>query len=391
MPTIYNDHMNIFFWRLTMAAKFAPTSISTKPDDSVVTVDVYGTPPQQPTNNLGSSSNIGFDVSDGIFGGKQLGGGSVAGLFKQMAKNYAETGKLDPTDQLGKVVSSAGIKKTNLIGAGGVVANSILQGFGLYKSPLSVTVDGIIKSAGGDSLEKTLLGGYDKINLVVKNIKADADDLKGTFNKLKDLKTLTDLSNIIANISGDNDFLKIGEIGSVLQVMKGINSVAKEFSIPGVIDKLITRFQDDDKKSILIGAASDNNALYDINYVETLGANFNTTTILTQNPILIKEFLARFTPSIENPTTSLELTNRLIAALEGIDPNWDKIKRGNEYVTDLSVFKACGTFARRCFLFAELYKTELAICDFYSDVPMVTLAKQLYPYLGLTVNNDTIA
>lgn len=380
--------MNIFFWSLTMAAKFAPTSVSTKPDDSAVTVDVYGTPPQQPTNNLGTTTNIGFDVSDGIFGGKQLGGGSVADLFKQMAKNYAETGKLDPADKLGRIASSAGIRKANLIGAGGVIANSILQGFGVYKSPLSNTVDGIIKSAGGDSLEKTLLGGYDKINLVVKNINADADSLKGTFNKLKDLKTLTDLSDIIANISGDNEFLKIGEIGSVLQVMKGINAVAKDFSIPGVMDKLISRFQDDDKKSILIGAASDNNALYDINYVESLGINFNTTTILTQNPILIKEFLARFTPSIEYPTTSSELTKRLIKVLEGIDPNWDKIRRGDDYVTDLSVFKACGTFARRCFLFEELYQTELAICDFYSDTNMIGLAKELYPYLGLTVNGE---
>lgn len=352
-----------------MPANIASTTFGTTPDQGAVAVDIYGSPPQKPTNTIADVLITDAKKSTGLIGS----GSFVSKVLKEMGSTYSKTGSIGFKDAFEKVAQVSGISKGALQNVRGTAIDNILQTFGVYKSPLGNTIDGIVKAAGGDSLQKTVLGGSSAIKLVVNGLEAN---VKG----LKDLANLQGLSDIVYAMTGNKEFLEMISTDETLMLFKGINDIAREFSIPGVMDQLISKYNDRDKKTLIIGSASDKNALYDLSYVELLGNNANSANILATNPNIIKDIVSSFKSTIEYPIATAELCNRLINALQKIDPHWDSYLFGNRFVRDLSVFKSCSPFTNSCFAAANLYAVERASASFYTTTDIPTLAKKTWPY-----------
>lgn len=353
------------------------------PDQSAVATDVYGNPPQSPTNNLpnSASSSVFGSAFNQLLG--QGGGGKnvLSNIVKDMSKNYRQTGSMDLSSALGSTCKSLGITKPNMADVRGLWRKSLVQSLGVCDTPLGHTLDGVVKAAGGTSLQKTLLGGSREVNLLVGNVKTTA-------KKIQDINSIQGLSSLIDSVSGSTGFIKVFNLTDTLSMFQGINNLSKEFGIPGVLDKIISQYNDNDKKQIVTGLVKNNPTLYDINFIETLGKTLSTSEIIANNPDTVKGILSDFKPTTDNPYPTSDLCNRLVNALVAIDPHWDKVAFNGDWIQNLEIFRSCSSFTKQCFTNGDVYVPEMALVSTWGVSDPVQVSKALYPYYPVIVKKS---
>lgn len=356
-----------------MPANIATTSFSSTPDNKAVTVDVYGSPPLTPTNNTpgkAPTSVLGQVANVNQFG---------ADLLKQMAKNYATTGKVfNNQDKILQNVSDAmNVQKGILRSAGGNFLNSVLKGSGFYKTGIGKVVDGIAKSTTGNSLEKMVAGGFKDFSVTVNGVNK-------VIKNIKDVDSLTDLSKFLNGVAPDNPFLKAVNLTEIAGVIKGVAEVADAFNIPGALDRLISNLSDDDKKVVTGLVLSGTTVIKDLTTIDTMLEHLTGSEILSSNPDIIKILVAGFRSSSEYPEPSVTAANALKARLDKITPHWHQYHLSNDtWHDDLEVFVEFSPFTKNCFLAADMYTASIAIAGEYKARNFVTLANSFYPYIGL--------
>lgn len=357
-----------------MAANIAPTSYGTTPDNKAVTVDIYNSPPKSPINNLPGLPDLAAM--------NQIGGVNALAkdLLKNITKNYMQTGKiLNTKDFALKNVSSAlGVTKGGLQALGGKALDVVLKGSGFYSTGIGKVVDGIAKATTGNTLDKSVLGQYRDLTLVVGGVRKVLKDVK-------DVDSLTDLSTLIGKVSGDNAFLKAVNLTEIAGVVKGVNELAKEFNIPGAYDKLISKLDKDDKKLVSALVLSGTTTFTDLTTVDSMLEHLTGSEILNANPNVVNIIVSDFGPTDEYPEASEEAGLYLLERLEKINPNWYQVNAGSpdKWVDDLGIFQSFSVFTRDCFLMAERFKHQIACCPDYRQRNIVSLAKSFYPYIGL--------
>lgn len=355
-----------------MPLQIAETSFTTGPDNKAATVDVYKDPPKRPTN---STPGI---APDGVktFGALNIGGASVSELLKEVAKGFATNGEIDLDGALERASGITNITKGAMRSRGGEVTNEVLKSFGFYNTDLGKNLDAITKQAGGSSFEKFVQGGRHSVDVLT-------GDIKSTLRSFKDINGLQTLSNYIASISGDNEFIKIFNLSDTLAVFQALNKVAVEFSLPGVMDKLIEKLDNEDRRKVVIGSSRDQYAISDLNYLETMLNTASGEELLGANPSLLKDILANFRSTPSNPDPDLATTNRLNDILKRIRKEWMyyHINGQSQKVYDLDLFKSASPFARECFLSHDMYLSPLAIAGSYDAVPFNKTVNGKYPYL----------
>lgn len=357
-----------------MPLQIADTSFTSGPDNKAVAVDVYKTPPQRPTN---TTPGIVGDGVAGSFGNLAFGGTTVSGLLKDVAKGFATNGQVDFDGALNRAAGITNTAAGALRSRGGMATDEILKGFGFYNSELGKNLDAITKGAGGDSFSKLVQGGSKTIEIMSGNFKTD-------LKKLKDLNSLQNLSDLIAGVSGDNEFIKIFNLSDTLSVFKSLNKVAVEFSLPGVMDKLISKLDDKEKKKVVVGSARDQYAVSDLSYVETMLQHASPEELLGNNPNLLKDILANFRTSAAYPDSDLVTAQKLDNVLKRFRPLWMYTFLPNQaqQVFDLDLFKVASPFARECFLTHDMYVVPLAISSSYDIIPFTKTVNGKYPYLN---------
>lgn len=357
-----------------MPANIAPTSYGSSPDNSAVTVDIYGTPPKTPTNNLPG-------LPDTRALGQIGGSNSMAkGLLKNLSKNYLETGRLlnDKDTALRNVSQALGINKGNLQAMGNRALSVVLTGTGFYSTGIGKVVDGIAKATTGNTLDKNILGGYRNLSVMVGGVKKVIKDVK-------DVDSFTDLSNFIGKMSGDNEFIKALNLTEIAGVVKGVNDLARDLELPGVYDKLISKMSDEDKKLVSALVVSGTTRFTDLSTIDSMLEHLTGSEILNANPNVINIVVSDFSPTAEFPTPSEEAALHLIQRLEKISPHWYQVKAGqaDQWIDDLTVFQNFSVFTRDSFLMADRFKQQIACCQDYRSRNIVSLAKSFYPYIGL--------
>lgn len=355
-----------------MPANIATTSFSSTPDNKAVTVDVYGSPPLTPTNNTPGKAPS--DVLGQAAGINQQG----ANLLKELAKNYATTGKLFDSGKAIKAASdSLNISRGILREAGGNFLNSVFKGNGLYNTGIGRVVDGIAKSTTGNSLEKMVAGGF-------KDFSVSVNGVKKVIKNIKDVDSLTDLSSFLNGIAPDNPFLKAVNLTEIAGVIKGVSDVATAFNIPGALDRLISNLDDSDKKIVTGLVLSGTTVVKDLTTIDTMLEHLTGSEILSSNPDIIKILVAGFTSSSEYPEPSVDAANALKTRLDKITPHWYQYHLSNDtWHDDLDVFAEFSPFAKNCFLAGDMYTAAIAIAGEYKARNFVTLANSFYPYIGL--------
>lgn len=382
-------------------AKIANTVLTTKPSDKAVAVDVYGSPPQNPTNNFKDVFGNEHSMQMNVLGKKAdekirlknlisaidytLGGNKSAQFYGFDGKSLGSFE--NPKDRLAKTFD---VSKGLLYNYTGGHVNNMLSRSGFKNTQLGKVLDGFVKSHGGDSLEKLLTGGYTNASLFINNVKHNADVVQRQFKRLKDIDSLTDLTNLINDMAGDSEFLKVSNLGGLIQGLKGIADVANELGIPGVVDRVIEKqFKSKkDKQAGYLGLANNQSILFDLNYLDNLTKNASSGAILAANPFIIRDILANFKPTSEYPRPTKELHAKLLETLVKIDPYWDKFKYGDSYIPNLEVFQLASDFTRECFMLAESHVMEFTVCKLYYTYHINQIGKTVYPYLG--INTSTV-
>lgn len=356
-----------------MPLQIAETSFTSGPDNKAAAVDIYKDPPQRPVNTTPGIA------ADGVasFGGLKIGGASVSSLLKEVARGFATNGTIDVDKALERASGITNITKGVMRSQGGMVTDEVLKAFGFYNSDLGKNLDAITKGAGGDSFAKFVQGGSKSIDVLT-------GDVKTTLRQFKDINGLQSLSNFIGSISGDNEFIKIFNLSDTLAVFQALNKVAVDFSLPGVMDKLIEKLDDEDKKKVVVGSARDPYAISDLGYVESMLNGASPEELLGRNPNLLKDILANFRATGSYTEPNLTTAQKLDELMKRIRPEWmyTFLLSQNKKVFDLDLFKVASPFARECFLSNEMYSVPLAVCNSYDPVPFVKTVSGKYPYLN---------
>ena len=355
-----------------MPANIATTSFSATPDNKAVTVDIYGTPPLTPTNN--TSGKAPYDVMGQASGISQQG----SNLLKDLAKNYATTGKLFDA---GKVMDNAAenlkMSRGILRAAGGNFLNSVIKGTGLYDTGIGKVVDGIAKSTTGNSLEKLVAGGFKDFSITIAGVNT-------VIKNIKDVDSLTDLSSFLNGIAPDNPFLKAVNLTEVAGVIKGVSEVATAYNIPGAFDRLISNLDDDDKKAVVGLVLSGTTNLKDLSTIDTMLEHLTGSEILSSNPDIIKILVSDYNPTNAFPEATVAAAMELKTRLDKINPNWYQYHLSNDtWHDDLDVFAEFSLYTKNCFLAADMFTSPIAIAGEYKARNFVDLANKFYPYIGL--------
>lgn len=355
-----------------MPLQIAETSFTSGPDTKAAAVDVYKDPPKRPTNTTPGIAPDGVNT----LGGLKLGGAPISDLLKEVAKGFATNGQIDLDGALERASGITNTTKGAMRSRSGEVTNSILKTFGFYNTDLGKQLDAVTKQTGGDSFEKFVQGGFADIDVVTGN-------LKSTLRSFRDINGLQTLSDYIGSISGDNEFIKIFNLTDTLAVFQALNKTAVEFSLPGVMDKLIEKLDAHDKKKVVVGSSRDIYAISDLGYVETMLNHASGEELLGANPTLLKDVLANFRSTVTYPSPDLATAKKLDDTLKRIRKDWmfAFVDGQKQKVYDLDLFKSASPFARACFLTNDMYVSPLAISDAYEPVPFTKTVNGKYPYL----------
>jgi CRISPR/Cas system CSM-associated protein Csm2 small subunit len=356
-----------------MPLQLANTSFTSGPDNKAATVDVYKDPPKRPTN---ATPGLATDTN-GIGGAVNKSSNPFSDILKEVAKGYATNGKVDWDGALNRASGVTGQTSGEMKTYTGMVTDDILKSLGFYNTELGKRLDAITKVAGGSSLEKSVQAGF-------KNIDVTQAGLKTTMRGFKDITNLQTLSDYIASISDDDEFIKIFNLSDTLAVYKALNKAAVEFNLPGVMDKLIEKLSDDEKKQVVTASAKDNYAISDLDYLQTMLSHASGEELLGQNPNLIADILANFRSTTSYPEATEATAKKLDETLKKIRKEWmyKFIDGQSTKVYDLDVFKNASTFTKECFFTFDMYVDPLAIAGTYDIVPFKKALSGKYKYLN---------
>lgn len=368
---------DLYFLVIIMAARIAETSFSTGPDNKAVTVDVYKEPPLTPTNNQPAGS-----TNNSILGTLTNTDNQKLGFLSSIAKQYAQTGKITPDKNLiiKNIGNVFGVTNGTVGTIGGKVMDNLLRANGFYGTGIGATVDRLSKTITGNSFSDSMKKGFTDVSLVVNNVKKDIKALEDL-----DFNNLTELSQAISKISGDNDFVRLLNLTEAAGVVKALNDMATQMYIPGVADRLMKDLSDDDRKTVTGLFNASLTSVTDLSTLDTLIANLTPEEITNTNPTIIKLAVGGFTGGTDFYQPSKEAADALLDRLVKIDAKWDSLRVAEgRYQSDLDVFRNFSGFAKDSFICAGYYLPELAIASSYSSKPFTTVAKELYPLIGFS-------
>lgn len=360
-----------------MPANIAPTSFGTTPDDKAVVVDVYGTPPLQPANNVAGL------VNDGALSQAQGLNNLGNTILKGIAKNYIKTGKaidlsqFNKTAALERVKKSLGVDKASLATLGGKTLDAVLKGSGFYNTEIGKVVNGIANATTGNNLDKKTLGGYRDLSVTINGVKKFVKDVR-------DVESLSDLSKFLGKATGDDAFIKAANLTEIAGTIKGINDLAVAFEIPGVMDRLMSDLDNDDKRYVSAMIASGTTSIKTLDTMDTLLDNLTGSELVNSNPDIVSVLLQNYSPSTEFPEPSTDAAAALILRLEKIHDKWWQVNVGNNVWRDnLALFKNLSPMVRESFLMADMFKQQIAVADSYQVRPFQDIARSAYPFIGI--------
>lgn len=373
--------------------KIAPTSYGSTPDESAVVVDVYDAAPESPTNNFkksipnkkggllkglgkvtGANKGLPSLLNKGSLFAKE---GKLSGLVKTLTKAYSSEGKIGSKALAGALAEATGVPLNSMMSNPTQFAVSASKALGFGNTLIGRNLDAIAKGVGLTDYTQMVL---DKD----KSIFAMYKDLETTVKGFKDIDSLSDLSNLVGKLSGDNGLLKFFNLSEVVDGIKVANSLFQEYNLPSVVDKYIEKLETKkQKKAAYMELLKDIRISNDLSFINGALDNVGAGTILTQSPNIIQEILSGYNGvgDYSSPETEASF-NYLNDTLKRIDANWwlsKDINDGQAY--DLSLFRSLSRYVKSCFLANEKYMVPVMIGELYgSETDFRGSLTQNYPW-----------
>lgn len=382
-----------------MSSKIASTTFDTDGKDVVATVDVYKVQPTSvPLNRAVTTiedsvaksqaavSSLGAELiskaKDNLtaaFTPKALLDGIIKGNLKDVLTSGLPLNKDDAMQLLLQATGGAVGQINALKDLKGDLLTSLLGSVGFVKDPKALA-DGILGLPGSTDPATLLLNSNPKLKILngaVKFIKNDAD-----FNSTEGILSAINV------ITGDSELAKVVNLQSQFAVLSNLVFKAQISGMPFLIDKVLNKLDDDEKKVFLLDNAHKamlNGDFYflgkvmDAVSVEQLASKVkNPATYILANYRLPK---GTNSPS-EDTMESLGAT--LIALLDRVEPNWHLVSARNTTLSNLGPFLTASKDAHQV-LRNSIYKVPAALATTYKASPLkeivaVTFPRALLPF-----------
>lgn len=307
--------MNLFFWSIIMAKPaIAKTSFATGINEKLAAVDVYGdVKPNVPVNNVKTDTTIDAKVSDAIKPAD-----SLNKLLSDKLKIFT-----DPTikqkDAIRQIQDIVANKTVFFNEAGKALLSDTLTNMG-YKGNIEDVTRIIDEKPSSKDLLNILSGSNDKIKVIVDGVEH--------LRKIEDLDTATGVANLLGELTGNEELIKVVNLGPQLALLKTLSQAASVLRIPEIVKGVIDTLPDGEEKTALtIQSCMDAAQGGNIDHIIEVIKNPQTSgkVVLSAFPDIIKIILANI--KLGDGDSSALVSTKLIGLLDAINPNWITIKR----------------------------------------------------------------
>ena len=350
-----------------MAIKVANTTFETTPGAKIAVVDVYaGTVPIAPTNSEvtvpGALKALGLD---------KISSKGTTELFSSVTKVWQDNSKSlsDVFKEIKNVTKDSKAFKENLTNA---VLGDVLASVG-YKGSGS----DIAKIIKGGANTTSILNVIGNIDPGLKTVVGDVEKIIGS----NDLDTATGVANMIGQLSGNADLLKILNISPKMSVVKGVIDVAMKLGLGHAADKLIDSMETREEQRQLrlfscINAAmgSDLDFLTRVMDDEKIGIG----AILALYPDILEVLFMNYkAPTL--PMTRAQC-DKLMNITERFDKKWMTYNRNGIEIPSLRMFTSASDDAIKTLMFHPDARVPAMLSRTTVSTDMVTSTLALRPF-----------
>lgn len=283
-------------------------------------------------------------------------------------------------------------------GIGGILGNiesfsnvvaQVANGFNLNPQAMADRISGCIGQSSlfnnmSSALKTaTTLGG--KIPPEISNVVFTVVNEVVSSSKTNNVRDAQDLFNLVDQVTSDSRMSGLMDYGAQCSVYTGMVGQAIQLNVPGCIDALAERANNDDVVKVALQAnainAIQSGNLEVVNlFLENIGAGKIVRDIPNAAPVLAQTYVA---PKVAPEDTLDAEWDNLQTALTMLDPSWDIVYRAGESVTNLEVFTKASPDAKRLMARDPGYATALLIAEKHPSVDLKKNIKKKYPLAAI--------
>lgn len=394
--------------------------IQTGPKDNLIAADAYNAP--KSSNGSSSNNTSSGDCSGGDCGCEDCGGNSTSASNRGSS---TDNGVIRNSD--GSIVDNREPSALSEVGSSlwdSIVCGTLFDGFtnnlgidltssSLFLRNTNCTAEDIAGllalDQGSVTFDRKVLEerAYNALGSSLSSL--SEKDQQGIINKLTSVSTFeqgklkfsvggaeTDIANgnysdasstmnVLRSISGNDDVGTLLDSQAEFAVLDTMLERSMELGVPGAIDQVDGKIQDDRMATRLyVGRARQaafNSDLY------TLGRIIDLTSpeqVINRNPSIVRDIL--FNYRLEKGLTDTQRTakrDELIALLGRLDKQWSTDTRGSLNVLRLNVLGQASPDAKRLLKSVENLEVGILISDQYPSVNAYRTIRNYHPKIPL--------
>lgn len=337
------------------SGKLAETLFTGAPLDDLLTVDAYGLDNSQILNTIDKLRGFGDGAIGNLVGGIKDTFGSAKGIF---SKGLGGVFEIDPKTLTARVTDSL---------------NSVSQLRNMNGDLRSIiTNPGAFSGLGGPGAP---------INNLMSQVSTVINDVE-RIRDFSDVRSARDLVNVMNHLTGGSAIGKLFDLGAETQLLSGVFRDAIESGLPEAIEMLANgNFLHKDagyyalRNNITIAVEQS-----ELQVVEQMIITLGVDRLLADKPDTIEALIRNYRFPAGTATTDYDAEYlKLKSVLDKLNPNWGKVKRGGEWLSDLTYFTQASPDALALFYRQPELETVIMISSTYPSMDLVGSIKLKYP------------
>lgn len=351
----------------TTDSKIAKTTFETGPLDDLFAQDVYnGTEGA----NLASAVAGGLgNLSDGLLSAFTP-GGSIGDLINGLDKSLIDKGKT--------LVSAVKNVKTALNNKDRLIDNisdnllgDMLKSVGYTGKPSDI-VNGVLGRPGALPIEDVLMNSIGSVRIV--------SDTLNVVRKIKDIDSAQDLMTLVGQLTGDEDLIKLFNVGPELSVLKSLMGSLMDYQIPELYDKVFGSITEEKDRKILylhsaLNAAQKSDTEFLLKAINSSGAG----NIISLYPDIISVLFKNYRFPIDSEDAPADAISDVIGIANALNVNWSKGNRLGDDIVDLSLYAVASNDLFTGFSYHPDHQLNAMIAIEYQERNLSAILKTDYP------------
>lgn len=213
-----------------------------------------------------------------------------------------------------------------------------------FSSQGKALIAGLAGVPGSPDPLKTFL----EINPRLKIIHDGVEYVKNSKDyKIEDFQTAF---KVLGNITGNLEIAKAVDMEARFAAVSSLITISSSLGVPFILDEVKGALSPEETKEAFAQALPAAAKASNIPMVNQIVDEIKPGMALVVKPLLIEFVLANFSVLDAPNGVDLGHANELVAALNKINPNWNKIDRGGVLTTNAGIYASCSADAYKAFL-----------------------------------------